>query len=42
MALIIGRDLLKISGKRIMKDGGILEKMEFFEDIGEAEKWLDG
>jgi hypothetical protein len=42
LALIVDREMLKISGERVMRDSGILDKMKFFEDIDEAEDWLDG
>lgn len=42
IALVLKREIFKMSGKRIMREGGILEKMKFFEDIDEAEEWLDG
>jgi hypothetical protein len=42
LALVIDRDFLKISGSRIMRDSGVIERMKFFEDVDEAEEWLDG
>jgi hypothetical protein len=43
LALIPDRNkILKVSGERVMRDSGILDKVKFFDDIDEAEDWLDG
>lgn len=42
LALIIDREILRIAGGRVMREGGIKERMEFFKDTDGAEDWLDG
>jgi hypothetical protein len=33
--------ILRVSGKRVIKSSGILDKVRFFGDIEKAEEWLD-
>jgi hypothetical protein len=42
IALVLKLELFKMSARRMMKDSGILERVKFFEDVDEAEEWLDG
>lgn len=42
LVIVVSRDIHKMAGVRVVKESGILDKVKIFDNIDEAEDWLDG